>query len=283
MSAPVLSVPLHQVVSEQVINDRVVTFTFPVYTLTPIGSREDSARRLSERTYSDLRAMAEAAAAAFMDDELFGELLNPHPKGGSVIRIASRTSYLQALEYMWPNRAADPTKMNILQETWYLDLLKAHPDYQGQVVGKALVLWGVNKAKEENVCASVLSADGKELSYERYGFFEVGRANVGPLPANGIKGGAVMFCEGHVLQVTRNQQPPRLLSKRGLAMAKKMMCLMEGYACTKWSVTAQAAFLVGGWHEFFVEHFILVGTCHMVEYQASVPFIYLGQFQIHGN
>jgi hypothetical protein len=35
---------------------------------------------IREAKYSDLRAMAEAAAAAFMDEELFGELMHPHRK-----------------------------------------------------------------------------------------------------------------------------------------------------------------------------------------------------------
>lgn len=116
---------------------------------------------------------------------------------------------------MRPNRAADPEKVNILEETfpsfahhwnesrqqnWFLDLLATHPDYQGQGVGRELVMWGVNMAKEENVCASVVSALGKEVFYGRSGFVEVGRANIGPLAACGIKGGAIMFCEGHVLR-----------------------------------------------------------------------------------
>lgn len=121
--------------------------------------------------------------------------------------------YLQALDYMWPNRAADPKRVNILEETfplfahhwsgsrqqgWFLDMLATHPDYQGQGVGKELVMWGINKAKEENVCASVISALGKEPFYGKCGYVEVGKANVGPLAECGIKGGAIMFCEDHV-------------------------------------------------------------------------------------
>lgn len=35
---------------------------------------------IREAKHSDLRAMAEVAAAAFMDEELFGELMHPHRK-----------------------------------------------------------------------------------------------------------------------------------------------------------------------------------------------------------
>lgn len=122
-------------------------------------------------------------------------------------------AYLQTLDYLWPNRAADPDKINILDETfplfahhwteprqqnWYLEFLCTHPGYQGQGLGKELVLWGVNRAKEDKICASVISAAGKEAFYGRYGFVEVGRANVGRLGACGIRGGAILFCEGHL-------------------------------------------------------------------------------------
>jgi predicted N-acetyltransferase YhbS len=114
----------------------------------------------------------------------------------------------RASSYIWPNRAADPTKANILEETfpffsnlwsgsrecnWYLDMLATHPDFQGQGIGKELVNWGVEEADKENVCASVISAGGKEGFYGKFGFIEKGRANVGPLKENGIQGGAVMF------------------------------------------------------------------------------------------
>ncbi|KID69000.1 uncharacterized protein G6M90_00g054370 [Metarhizium brunneum] len=219
---------------------------------------------IREAKYSDLREMAEAAAAAFQDEELFGELMHPRRKEypqdfvayferrflrhwndpnchlvvgldkttgkvvgcaqwerqgvqpaswiGSFMQSASR-AYLQTLDYLWPNRAADPDKINILDETfplfahhwteprrqnWYLEFLCTHPGYQGQGLGKALVLWGVNRAKEDKICASVISAAGKEAFYGRYGFVEVGRANVGRLGACGIRGGAILFCEGHL-------------------------------------------------------------------------------------
>ncbi|KAG0648571.1 hypothetical protein D0Z07_5144 [Hyphodiscus hymeniophilus] len=210
----------------------------------------------------DLRAMAEVSAAAFMGEELFGELMHPRRKeypedfivfferkylshwydprhhflvgldgvSGRVVAVAewdrqgastswsdkmdfgvtSRivSSYIRASSYIWPNRAADPTKANILAESfplfsdlwsgsreqnWYLDMLATHPDFQGQGLGNELVKWGLEEARKENVCASVISALGKEGFYGKFGFVERGRSNVGPLKEHGIQGGAVMF------------------------------------------------------------------------------------------
>ncbi|KHN97484.1 Acyl-CoA N-acyltransferase [Metarhizium album ARSEF 1941] len=224
---------------------------------------------IRQAKYSDLRAMAETAAAAFHHDELFGELMHPrrqeYPQdfinyferrflkkwgdpgcrflvgldktSDKVIAVAqwerqgvrpaswsnsliagpfmqsASWLYLSALDFLWPNRAADPDKIRILEETyplfahhwiesrrqnWFLDVLATHPDHQGQGLGKKLVMWGVNKAMEEGICASVISSYGNEAFYGQYGFIEVGRANIGRLGACGIKGGAIMFCEEHV-------------------------------------------------------------------------------------
>jgi GNAT superfamily N-acetyltransferase len=109
---------------------------------------------------------------------------------------------------MWPNRAADPSKATILEDTfpflahywsglreenWYLDVLAVHPNYQGRQHRRELVQWGLDEAVKEGVCASVISAYGKEGFYGKRGFREVGRADGGPMVENGIKGGAVMF------------------------------------------------------------------------------------------
>lgn len=109
-------------------------------------------------------------------------------------------------KWIWPNRAADPAKANVLQEewplichhwegerkeNWYLDLLAVHPASQGKMYGRELVQWGIDEAGKEGVPASLISAKGKERFYGRFGYVEVGRANVGPLA--GIEGGAIMF------------------------------------------------------------------------------------------
>jgi GNAT superfamily N-acetyltransferase len=124
--------------------------------------------------------------------------------GSIVHRLAS--VYTRLERWMCPNRAADPSKENVLEESkpliehhwsgsreesWYLDLLAVHPRHQGKMYGRELVQWGVDEAKRDGICASLISAIGKERFYGRFGFVEVGRANVGPLAC--IEGGAIMF------------------------------------------------------------------------------------------
>lgn len=115
--------------------------------------------------------------------------------------------YTGVERWVWPNRAADPTKLTILQdewpliahfweegprrENWYLDLLAVHPDYQGKHLGRDLVQWGIDEAAREGVAASVISAAGKERFYGRFGFVEIGRSNFGPM--SGLEGGAILF------------------------------------------------------------------------------------------
>lgn len=79
------------------------------------------------------------------------------------------------------------------EKNWYCDMLATHPDFQGRGIAAELVRWGVQQADEEKIGASVTSSFGNESFYAKFGFVEVGRANVGPLEENKIKGGAVMF------------------------------------------------------------------------------------------
>jgi predicted N-acetyltransferase YhbS len=57
-------------------------------------------------------------------------------------------------------------------ESWYLEGLAVLPDFQGRGVGKKLVQWGLEKAQAEGICASVVSALGKDGFYIKCGFDE---------------------------------------------------------------------------------------------------------------
>ncbi|KAH7351398.1 acyl-CoA N-acyltransferase [Pyrenochaeta sp. MPI-SDFR-AT-0127] len=110
------------------------------------------------------------------------------------------------------NRAIDPSKRTILQDSfpyyshhwhgsrsnnWYLTLCGIHPDYQGQGFGRELVTWGLSKAREENVHASVASSLGNDDFYLRCGFDEVvGNCTEGegnPLGIAQVAGGNLLF------------------------------------------------------------------------------------------
>ncbi|KAL6890074.1 acyl-CoA N-acyltransferase [Trichoderma evansii] len=88
---------------------------------------------------------------------------------------------------VWPNRASDPIEEDIIErsyphfdkvwsgkraESWYLEALAVHPDYQGKHIGRKLVQWGLEQAEAEGVCASVVSAFGKDQFYMNCGFDE---------------------------------------------------------------------------------------------------------------
>ncbi|CAA9960458.1 acetyltransferase [Pyrenophora teres f. maculata] len=109
-----------------------------------------------------------------------------------------------------PNRAVDPSKVNILDESyhygahfwsgdrrnnWYLILCGIHRDYAGKGLGRELVLWGLERAREENVHASVVASQDTASFYLRCGFDEiVGNCNEGEgNPLNDTGGGDALF------------------------------------------------------------------------------------------
>lgn len=71
------------------------------------------------------------------------------------------------------------------------------PAYQGRGIGKLLVQWGLQRAREENVHASTTSSHETEPFYLGAGFDEiVGNCSEGegnPLAEAGVKGGAILF------------------------------------------------------------------------------------------
>ncbi|KAF2127680.1 hypothetical protein P153DRAFT_294915 [Dothidotthia symphoricarpi CBS 119687] len=110
------------------------------------------------------------------------------------------------------NRALDPTKRTILQDSypyfahhwdgprannWYLSLCCIDPAFQKRGFGYELVDWGVKKAREENVHASVIASHENEKFYLRCGFDEIvgngceGEGN--PLGIANVKGGDILF------------------------------------------------------------------------------------------
>jgi GNAT superfamily N-acetyltransferase len=90
-------------------------------------------------------------------------------------------------ELLYPNRAVSPVNKDVIEraysffdsiwsgnraESWYLSFLCVHPDYQGIGVGKKLTLWGIDRAEEEGVVASLITVPGTEDFYHNFGFHE---------------------------------------------------------------------------------------------------------------
>jgi predicted N-acetyltransferase YhbS len=57
-------------------------------------------------------------------------------------------------------------------ESWYLEILAVHPDFQKKNMGRKLVRWGLEQAETEGIYASVVSAFGKDEFYTKCGFGE---------------------------------------------------------------------------------------------------------------
>jgi GNAT superfamily N-acetyltransferase len=111
---------------------------------------------------------------------------------------------------MTPNRAIDESKRNVLAESfpwfshywsgaraqnWYLALCGVDPSYAGQGFGRELVRWGLDRAREEGVHASVVASKGIDKFYLICGFDEaVGKCTEGEgNPLNGVGGGDILF------------------------------------------------------------------------------------------
>jgi len=145
------------------------------------------------------------------------------PKGSSIIRAQEshlhrlHRLYIQAVDgfssYIRPDRSVcrenrekfyshAPNYMNQFwvgqrEESWYLDTLVVHPDYQGTGVGRALVMeTGVEWARRDGVSASVIASHVGNGFYDRLGFVDVGSATTGVL--EGMQGGKIKFLEGHL-------------------------------------------------------------------------------------
>ncbi|KAF1912972.1 acyl-CoA N-acyltransferase [Ampelomyces quisqualis] len=115
------------------------------------------------------------------------------------------------------NRAIDASKATILADSypffkhhwegtthglprannWHLALCCIDPGYQKRGVGQQLVHWGLERARAENVHASVITSHSNESFYLRCGFDEiVGTCSEGegnPLREAKVKGGEILW------------------------------------------------------------------------------------------
>jgi GNAT superfamily N-acetyltransferase len=111
------------------------------------------------------------------------------------------------------NRSADPKALEAFEqnwneiehhftgpraESWMIELLCIHPDAQKSGYGKALIEAAIAVAQSEEppLPLAVIASEIGDAFYEKIGFREVGRANVGALSE--VEGGSLKFYEQHL-------------------------------------------------------------------------------------
>lgn len=128
----------------------------------------------------------------------------------TMINAMKTYNYLES--FVYPNRALNPPKSEVLvqmwpfmahhwtgtrAEVWDLSTLGVDPAYGKQGIGRELVKWGFEQAKQDGIPCSVISSEGNERFYTRCGFdVVVGRAaDFGgeDNPGKDIPGGTIHF------------------------------------------------------------------------------------------
>lgn len=80
-------------------------------------------------------------------------------------------------------------------ECWMIEMLCIHPDWQKMGCGRDLIQAAISLVESEStrLPLCVIASEVADGFYEKYGFHEVGRANVGALA--GVHGGSLKFYE----------------------------------------------------------------------------------------
>jgi GNAT superfamily N-acetyltransferase len=149
-------------------------------------------------------------------------ILRPLGQGGEQrAAAASLASKAQAFaektwdDVAWTDKAADPKAMEAFErnwedikhhftgsraECWMIEMLCVAPDAQRGGYGRQLIQKAIELCKSENPAAplSVIASEVGDAFYEKMGFHEVGRANVGVL--SDLVGGSIKFNEQHLHQ-----------------------------------------------------------------------------------
>jgi ribosomal protein S18 acetylase RimI-like enzyme len=136
-------------------------------------------------------------------------LIDKNQHQGNILKpVSSFAMKIHGL--IWPDRACDPRQEDVIErsypyfdgiwtgdraESWYLEALAVHPEYHGRGVGRALVRWGLDRAELDGVCASVVSARGKDEFYRKSGFeLQDGSAGAGEgNPLANVEGGNIWW------------------------------------------------------------------------------------------
>lgn len=131
------------------------------------------------------------------------------------IRLVKLYNHLES--FVYPNRAAEPSRLDILSRTakyyqhhwtgtrgevWMLSHIGIDPQFEGKGIGRELVEWGFERARADGVGCTVISAAGKEGFYRKCGF-DIDDGNVHDYggeanPLTKIPGGAIHFWDNGI-------------------------------------------------------------------------------------
>ena len=117
------------------------------------------------------------------------------------------------IDYTWTDRSADADAVTKFdnnwndiehnfsgprKECWLIDVLCVHPDFQHRGIGRSLAMKAVELGEGEDpmVPVAVIASATGDRFYNKLGFKEVGRADVGDL--KDVKGGSIKFYELHL-------------------------------------------------------------------------------------
>ena len=140
--------------------------------------------------------------------------------------VKAMTSYIYLESFIYPNRALAPERENSLEdldrfighhwtgtrgETWYLALIAVDPAHEKQGYGRQLVKYGFDRAREDGVGCSVISAAGKAPFYRACGFDN----EVGRMSDEGGEENPVRELQGGVIHFWDNGIEPKGIKKYG--------------------------------------------------------------------
>ena len=109
--------------------------------------------------------------------------------------LPTRTASDSAGAYVRVMDTIEPGLLNTdrRRQAWYLSSIALSASAQGKGLGGLLLRDGLQRAEAQGRAAWLVALAGVDKFYERHGFVEVARANVGELQE--WNGGAIMFRE----------------------------------------------------------------------------------------
>ncbi|RMZ89900.1 hypothetical protein DV736_g2870, partial [Chaetothyriales sp. CBS 134916] len=142
-----------------------------------------------------------------------GQGTQAEDRASSASLVAGDNQTDQENDANWIDRSADPEAIAAFErnwedikhhfcgpraECWMIELLCVAPDAQKSGYGRELIHAAIALCQAENpmVPLCVIASETGDGFYEKLGFREVGRANVGEL--SGVRGGSLKFYEEHL-------------------------------------------------------------------------------------